>query len=231
MDQAKPPPCDLTERPAKASYVRDDHTNPTGHRAGSVHAMVKPFDEIGVAHGMQRVSIVRQLAGVSMAEPQKKMTRRSKGFRKTSGLVEQRIRAAGESRGFAVTRLITGWSSVVGSDIAAVCEPVKVSYAKGGLGGTLTVLTTGAQAPMLEMQTELIRQKVNACYGYNAIARVRLTQTAPSGFGSSREKQSNAPVVSDASVEKARVATADIKDQTLREVLESFGANVISQGK
>ena len=35
---------------------------------------------------------------------------------------------------------------------------------------------------MLEMQKEQLRAKVNAVYGYNAIARVRITQTAATGF-------------------------------------------------
>jgi hypothetical protein len=35
---------------------------------------------------------------------------------------------------------------------------------------------------MLEMQKEILRARVNACYGYNAIARIRITQTAPTGF-------------------------------------------------
>jgi hypothetical protein len=40
----------------------------------------------------------------------------------------------------------------------------------------LVILTTGAQAQMLEMQLPQLREKVNACYGYNAISRIRITQ-------------------------------------------------------
>lgn len=32
------------------------------------------------------------------------------------------------------------------------------------------------------MQLEQIRAKVNACYGFNAVSRISLTQTAPTGF-------------------------------------------------
>ena len=35
---------------------------------------------------------------------------------------------------------------------------------------------------MLEMEKEHLREKVNAVYGYNAIARIRITQTASTGF-------------------------------------------------
>ena len=87
-----------------------------------------------------------------------------------------------ETRGFAVSRVLTRWAEIAGEDIAAIARPVEVSYGRQGFGATLTVLTTGAQAPMLEMQKEVLRERVNAAYGYNAIARIRLTQTAPPGF-------------------------------------------------
>ncbi|MCH2249176.1 MAG: DUF721 domain-containing protein, partial [Cognatishimia sp.] len=81
------------------------------------------------------------------------MQRRSrKGFQRTSSLLRDRIRKAGETRGFAVTRVLTHWAEIVGQDMAAICKPVDVKYGRQGFGATLTVLTTGAQAPMLEMQ-------------------------------------------------------------------------------
>ena len=35
-------------------------------------------------------------------------------------------------------------------------------YGKGGMGATLTLLTTGPMAPMVEMQKERLRERVNA---------------------------------------------------------------------
>ena len=67
-----------------------------------------------------------------------------------------------------MTRLLTHWEEAVGQDIAAIARPVNIGYGRGSFGATLTVLTTGAQAPMLEMQKEQLREKVNAVYGYNA---------------------------------------------------------------
>ena len=68
-----------------------------------------------------------------------------KGFARAGGLVQPQIRKASESRGFAVSRLVTHWAEVVGDDIAALCRPVKVGYGRqGGLGATLTVLARGA---------------------------------------------------------------------------------------
>ncbi|MCA0205776.1 MAG: DUF721 domain-containing protein [Proteobacteria bacterium] len=104
-----------------------------------------------------------------------------RGFEAAAGLLRDPIRKAGESRGFAVTRLLTHWPEVAGPDLAPLCRPVNVSYAKQGLGATLTLLTSGAAAPLVQMQADKLRERVNAIYGYAAIARIRVTQTSARG--------------------------------------------------
>ena len=160
----------------------------------------------------------------------------TRGFKRTATLLGDRIRRVGENRGFAVSRLLTHWAEIAGPDIAAIARPVNVSYARGGLGATLTVLTTGAQAPMLEMQKEQLREKVNAVYGYNAISRVRITQTAPTGFveGQAQFEQQQPVAVkipSQQTLTKAAAAASPIKDDALRNALEHLGRNILSKTK
>lgn len=147
--------------------------------------------------------------------------------------MQNRIRKASEARGFAVTRLLTHWSEIVGEGTAKIATPVKVSYGKGGMGATLSILTTGAQAPMLEMQKDQIRDKVNACYGYRAIARVRITQTAPVGFKQGQvafdrvdeKRPEPAPVYREA----ASQISNDVTSLALRDALAALGANILSK--
>jgi len=162
--------------------------------------------------------------------------KRRAGFRRTSILVEQKLRAAGESRGFAITRLLTHWSEIVGAQVAQICTPVKVSYAQKGFGATLVILTTGAQAQMLEMQLPQLREKVNACYGYNAISRIRITQTAPVGFSDGKARFKTAPKRTfpepcPKTAAKASAIACDIKDEGLRAALAAFGENIIKHEK
>ena len=89
----------------------------------------------------------------------------TKGFKRTDSLLSGQIRRASETRGFAQSRLLTQWAEIAGQDIAAIAQPVEIGYGRAGMGATLTLLTTGANAPMLEMQKEQLRQKVNAVYG------------------------------------------------------------------
>jgi len=165
-------------------------------------------------------------------QPSRK-TGTTRGFSRAATLMQSRIRRASESRGFAVSRLLTHWSEIVGEATARVAHPVKVSYAQGGMGATLSLLTSGAQAPMLEMQKQQIREKVNACYGYNAIARIHITQTAPTGFAEGQlafDHGPKAPPGPDpATVETAREIADDVGDERLRLALEALGTNVLGK--
>ncbi len=118
---------------------------------------------------------------MAQKKPDNPTRRRMRGFEAAANLVANRVRTVGESRGFAVARLLTHWAEVVGPDIAAQTRPVKISHGKG-FGATLTLLVQGARAPLITMQLDQIRKRVNACYGFNAVARITLTQTAPTGF-------------------------------------------------
>lgn len=157
----------------------------------------------------------------------------TKGFTRTSSLLTTRIREASEKRGFAQSRLLTQWVEVAGEEVAAISRPVEISYGRGGMGATLTVLTTGANAPMLEMQKEQLRARVNGIYGYNAIARVRITQTAATGFAEGQVDFHHGKTTQEATPadpvlrEKAREAVGPVGDAGLREALARLGTNIL----
>ncbi len=159
--------------------------------------------------------------------------RRKRGFERASSLVANRVRAGSESRGFAVSRLLTHWAEIVGPEVAEIARPVEVTYGRG-FGATLTLLTTGAQAPMLDMQKDRIRDRVNACYGYSAVQKIRITQTAATGFAEGQAVFEPAPIAHPKQAEitpEARESAADVENAELREALERLGANVLSPAK
>ena len=156
-------------------------------------------------------------------------------FKRTATVLQSRIRQVSEGRGFAQSRVLTHWLEIVGNDIAAITRPVEVSYGRGGMGATLSILTTSAHAPMIEMQKEAIRAKVNAVYGYNAIARVRITQTAPIGFSEGQAEfqvKTKAKPALNLEVQKQAEQTArTVTDQNLRRALEELGRNVLTKNQ
>jgi hypothetical protein len=158
------------------------------------------------------------------------------GFARTSGLLQAQVRKATESRGFAQSRVLTHWAEIVGEDFAACSRPVDISYGRGGFGATLTILTTGAQAPMLEMQKEQLRSRINSVYGYNAITRVRITQTAATGFSDGqvsfehRSKAAERRASPEVQAEAKHLAEGT-QDAELKAALERLALNFISKSK
>lgn len=86
---------------------------------------------------------------------------------------------------------------------------------------------------MLEMQKEQIREKVNACYGYNAIARIRITQTAITGFVEGKLAFDHGPKTPRGPKPEAKAAAQTlaqpVQNEDLRAALVALGANVINK--
>lgn len=141
-------------------------------------------------------------------DPDAPPARRMRGFEAASSLVAPQIRRGAESRGFAVARLLTDWPEIVGARTAAHTRPVKVSHGKTGLGATLTILTDGAHAPLVQMDLPRIRERVNAVYGFNAISRVIVTQTAAQGFAEGQAVFTHAPAAAPVAAELSPEAIA-----------------------
>lgn len=166
--------------------------------------------------------------------PVQSATRRMRGFEAACSLLGERIRSAGEKRGFAVSRLLTHWSDIAGEDLARVTRPVKVGYGRDGFGATLTLLTASAHAPMVQMQLPGLRKRVNACYGYGAISRISLTQTAPGGFAEGRAAfgpapQVETPIVDPALRRQASTTAEGVHDDGLRAALEALALNFLAK--
>ncbi len=161
--------------------------------------------------------------------------RRQRGFEPACGLVSDKVRSVGEKRGFAVSRLLTHWAEIAGDDLARTTRPVKIGYARDGFGATLTLLTTSAEAPVVQMQLPKLRERVNACYGYNAISRIMVTQTAPTGFAEGQAQFAPAPKATPAAdpaiVAQAQATAQGVADEGLRTAIETITRNFLMRTK
>ncbi|MFY9244396.1 DUF721 domain-containing protein [Roseicyclus sp.] len=166
---------------------------------------------------------------ISPADPP---MRRKRGFETAGALLSATLKAPAEQRGFGEAKLLTHWPEIVGSEIAAIARPVRISWSRG-FGGTLVLLTTGGHAPVLEMQKERILAQVNATYGYRAIAHVHITQTAPTGFADGqvafRPAPPKAPPPPDPVTLSRAMATVDqVADDGLKQALARLARNVLT---
>lgn len=152
------------------------------------------------------------------------------GFRRGRAILPPRVRSIAASRGVDVARLLSNWRELVGGEIAEICRPVGVDGGRGGLDATLTILSSGARAPELDMQRETIRERINAACGRAAIGRVRITQSAAAGvFGAQPPKAEPkpAPAPDPAAARMAAQMVPQSGDAELRACLEELALNVI----
>jgi hypothetical protein len=158
---------------------------------------------------------------------------RMRGFEPAFGLMKDAVRTAGESRGFAVARLLTHWAEVAGEEMARKTRPVKIGYGKGGMGATLTLLVKAAEAPMVQMALPVLKERVNSVYGYAAISHIHLTQTAATGFADGQAEFIPAPkaekVADPATQAKAQAVADGVADPSLRSALEQLAQNILTR--
>ncbi|MCY4306345.1 MAG: DciA family protein [Aestuariivita sp.] len=161
----------------------------------------------------------------------------TRGFKRWGVILQPKIRKVGERRGFAVSRLFTDWHDIAGKELAAKSRPVEVKYGKHGFGATLVLLTIGAHALELDMQKETLRKKVNSIYGYNAIVRILITQTSPTGFKNGKVNfQSKRRLRKDdvIDLELAKMIskkTRKIHNEKFRVALGQFGYNALIKSR
>lgn len=159
--------------------------------------------------------------------------RRRRGFQQAATLLADRVQKAAEGRGFAVARLLTHWPEIAGPQLAAMTRPVRISHSRGGFGATLTLLTTGPAAPLVEMQLPHLRERVNACYGYNAVQRITLTQTSASGFAEGQAiflPVAAKPAAPDpASRQAADQVASQFQDPVLAEAMAMLALNIATK--
>ena len=85
-------------------------------------------------------------------------------------------------RGFSDNRMLENWSVIVGPQLAAMSQPVRLSRRKSGrdgeetAGGVLTVKAEGAIALEIQHLAPQIIDRLNSYYGYAAIARLNIVQ-------------------------------------------------------
>ena len=158
-------------------------------------------------------------------------------FKPASDLLRSKIRELGEARGFSATRLLTHWPEIVGESVASIARPLEIRHPRPRPGhppegAVLTVLALGAAALRLEMEKERIRERVNACYGYAAIANLRIRQAGPEAFAA---EATLAPTPSRGTPEDLRAVAEPlaegVSNTELRLALAALAANVLSKSR
>ncbi len=98
-------------------------------------------------------------------------------------------RKAFEMFGFSTATLLTDWATIIGSEIAGYAVPERIKWprsagesdgaetdTRGRSGATLVLRVDPARALDVEYKGQQILERINAYFGYRAVAELRLLQ-------------------------------------------------------
>lgn len=157
------------------------------------------------------------------------------GVRAVGSFVPGLTRKAFEKYGFSAATLITDWPAIVGRALAAVTAPERLKWpravehaeddtnasaGKGRPGATLVLRADGAQALTVQYGARQIIERINAYFGYAAVAELRIVQApvdAAPGL---------VPPVRRAAAQPLTHEVAGVADASLRDALARLGAGV-----
>jgi hypothetical protein len=145
--------------------------------------------------------------------------------------------ASARARGFATTSLLSEWGTIVGADLAQFTMPDRVVWprrreesevpappkGRRDEGATLVLRVEGPRAIEVQHRSGQILERVNAYFGYRAIAEMRILQ-APVLHKAPRRPVSEPPIDPE-----ALPASASIEDGGLRAALLRLGTNTRSK--
>ena len=135
--------------------------------------------------------------------------------------------AAFKRHGFASTEIVTHWDDIVGAEVAAHAEPIKITWPRQRDGAepepaTLVLRCQGPAAIEIQHQAQVIIERVNQFLGWRAVDRLALRQ-APLAR---RHKPRPPPPPDAAEVRRIAETMTGIADEKLRTALGRLGAAV-----
>lgn len=108
--------------------------------------------------------------------------------RAVGALVPKITRKVFEKFGFSTATLLTDWTTIVGAGLAEYTQPERLKWPRGFEGAPAAEAETGrpgatlmlrvepARALDVQYKTRLICDRINAYFGYRAVAEIRLVQ-------------------------------------------------------
>ncbi len=127
-------------------------------------------------------------------------------------------------RGFSDQTLMEHWSTIVGENLAALSQPIRLSRKGMGKasGAVLTVKVEGAMALEIQHFSPQIIERLNSYYGYLAISKLNIVQgplyTRPAPHIPKPPKQGM--------VNKLSATMQDIESPRLRQALARLSLRV-----
>lgn len=130
-------------------------------------------------------------------------------------------------QGFAARELVTRWAEIAGADIARHAEPLKMQWPRPVEGqpqepATLVLRVEGPMALEIQHTSDVIIERVNRFFGWNAVGRIALRQAPLSRRPVKKVKKGPDA----AAVARVEASLGTVEDADLRAALARLGASI-----
>jgi hypothetical protein len=130
-------------------------------------------------------------------------------------------------QGFAARELVTRWAQIIGPELSAHCEPLKIQWPRPVEGqpqepATLVLRVEGPMALEIQHASDVILQRVNRFFGWSAVGRLALRQ----GPLSRKPRSKPLPAPDPRQVEQIAQSLSQVEDEQLRAALARLGASI-----
>jgi hypothetical protein len=133
-------------------------------------------------------------------------------------------------RGFAEAQLIAEWAAVIGAELAEKVSPEKLSFPRGDRReGTLRLRIASGLGPEVQHREPMLLERINAFFGYRAVARLVLIQGPLPGRQKVKVEMPRALATDEREALDRRLSGID--DPALRDALRRLGEAVIGSAK
>ena len=129
-------------------------------------------------------------------------------------------------QGFSSCEIVTHWDEIVGSEIAALAEPIRMQWARSrdpedAQPATLVLRVEGPAALEIQHMGGVILERVNRYLGWQAVDRLALRQ-APL----THRRRQPRPRIDDGAAAAIAAQMCEIADEGLRTALGRLGAAI-----
>ena len=163
----------------------------------------------------------------------KENERKNNGLFSISQTIMPLVKQTLGKKGFVEVDILTNWEKIVGAELAEYSLPERIDFKRDQKSnGTLYLsVLSGAYSLELKHKEKFILDKVNAYFGYMAVANLRIIQNAEAFDREFVEVKENKVVVSKEEEIYITELTDGVSDDKLRETLIRLGKNIVSDNK
>lgn len=149
--------------------------------------------------------------------------------RPLADLVGGALQSAFAKQGFAAVDIVSHWEDIVGPELAARTEPMRLVWPRRedpDSSGTLTIRVEGAYALELQHLAPVVIERVNRYFGWACVGRIAIRQ----GPVVKRARRADLPLEPPAeAVAEIERGLGEFEDEALKTALARFGALVRSR--